>query len=244
MSRLDIQTISSCVEINTIKEILYTKSFYTEYQPFISVETGAVIAYEALARFEHKGIYYPPDVVFETCHKDISLFFDLEIQMKRYQFKNRPDNSKLFINFDPHVFWNRAKVNLIFELFSKQCDFVIELIENSHRVVNSAKLLEIFNKCNYKFAIDDFFKESSMVSIFYLNKCDYLKLDYDMLKEVKKNRVFGNIINGIVKYAHESKKKVILEGVETKDDFELAKEYSIDMVQGFYFREQFIKKQL
>jgi len=49
---------------------------------------------------------------------------------KLHQFENRPTKGILFANFDPHILYNKHKVNDVFESFSHHKDFVIELVEN------------------------------------------------------------------------------------------------------------------
>lgn len=81
-----------------------------------------------------------------------------------------------------------------------------------------------------------------MVSIFLLNRTHYIKLDKDMLKAMKLNNSFLHIINGIVDFAHSQNQKVILEGVETYEDLEIAKDTKVDFIQGFLFENRFIEK--
>ncbi|MCK9338009.1 MAG: EAL domain-containing protein [Arcobacteraceae bacterium] len=240
MSNQEIPNI--CKSDSFIKDILSKKSFYAEYQPIVDIKTLEIIGYEALSRFKYNGSNIPPKDVFEYCHKNVDLFFALEMDMKKHQFKNRPENAKLFINFDPHVFYKRDGANDVFECFSKHTNFVIELVENSHQSVNIELLIDIFRKFDYKFAIDDFFQDNTLLSIFLLNNCDYLKLDMGILKELKANRSFYLIVDGLVNFAHSNDKLVILEGIENEIDLQIAKDRNIDLLQGFYFEKQFIRK--
>ncbi len=228
--------------IEMIKTILKDKSYGVEYQPFISTKNEEIFAYEALSRFEYVTKAISPEVFFEICHDFNELFFDAEQILKKYQFQNRPKDKKLFVNFDPHILLEKNRVNEVFNFFSKQENFVIELVENSHESVNTTKLLSIFKNLNFDFAVDDFFKENSMLSLELLKKCDYLKLDKDVLKEINSNKSFMYVVEGLVKCSHELGKKVVLEGVETKKDFKLAKTLNIDFAQGYLFRSKFIKK--
>ncbi|MGE4457467.1 MAG: EAL domain-containing protein, partial [Arcobacteraceae bacterium] len=229
MSAKDIP-LKSMIDLEIINHILIRKCFYAEYQPIVDVKTLEIIGYEALSRFTYNGINIPPKDVFEYCHKNVDLFFGLEMATKKHQFRNRPANSKLFVNFDPHVFYKKEGANDVFECFSKHKDFVIELVENSHQSVNIELLIDIFRKFDYKFAIDDFFQDNTLLSVFLLNNCDYLKLDMGILKELKNNKNFSHIIEGLVKFAHSEGKLVILEGIENEIDLEITKNLNIDFV--------------
>jgi len=230
------------IDLAGVKKILQQKNISTQYQPIVSLADDSTLAYEALARFELYGESLPPDLVFDVCHQDLALFFELEMSVKKHQFQNRPENKKLFINFDPHILHYRQRTKEIFTLMSKQSDFVIELVENSHESINIERLIEVFNKLKYQFAVDDFFKENSIISLYLLKKCHYLKLDKDILKQIKKDRAFIEVVKGICNYAHKIAKEVVLEGIETKEDLCLAYECEVDFVQGFYFKDRFIDK--
>jgi EAL domain-containing protein (putative c-di-GMP-specific phosphodiesterase class I) len=230
------------LKIEQVKEILQEKTYGVEYQPFVSTKTQKVFAYEALARFTYNQRVVNPEEFFEVCHKDLSLFYDAEFSLKKYQFRNRPEDKKLFVNFDPHVFLQKKSINEILHYFSKQENFVIELVENSSKTLNMTRLINVFKNLHFNFAVDDFLKENSMFCLTLLRGCDYLKLDIDTLKEMKNDEHFLHVIEGLVTYSHKLLKEVILEGVEKKEDFELAKSLHIDYVQGFLFRPLFVKK--
>lgn len=230
----------SFIELPLVRSILQKKTIHTEYQPIVSLRDDSVMAYEALARFESEGSRLPPDQVFEVCHKDLALFYHLEMAVKKHQFDNRPQGKKLFINFDPHIFHYKKNTKEIFEKMSKESDFIIELVENSHKSINIQKLVEVFSKLKYQFAVDDFFKENSIISLYLLKECHFLKLDKDILKQLKIDSAFIEVVKGICNYAHKIEKEVILEGIETEDDLYLARECMVDFVQGFLYREQFI----
>lgn len=223
-------------ERELVKSLLINRAYGVEYQPFMDVKNLNVIAYEALARFDGMT----PDVFFGICHKDADLFFMAEKVLKKIQFEQRPKNKKLFVNFDPHILHKKERVNEVFDFFSNQENFVIELVENSVEAVNAPKLLDVFKNLKYDFAVDDFLKENSILSIFLLSECQYLKLDKDILSYMLREKSFLHVSRGLVQYAHELGKKVVLEGIETQKDLSLAQEIGVDYVQGFLFRSEFI----
>ncbi len=223
-------------ERELVKSLLINRAYGVEYQPFMDVKNLNVVAYEALARFDGMT----PDVFFGICHKDADLFFMAEKVLKKIQFEQRPKNKKLFVNFDPHILHKKERVNEVFDFFSNQENFVIELVENSVEAVNAPKLLDVFKNLKYDFAVDDFLKENSILSIFLLSECQYLKLDKDILSYMLREKSFLHVSRGLVQYAHELGKKVVLEGIETQKDLSLAQEIGVDYVQGFLFRSEFI----
>jgi EAL domain-containing protein (putative c-di-GMP-specific phosphodiesterase class I) len=241
MSKLNLSAQEDLIPLATVEDILNKKSFYTEYQPFVCLKSKEIYAYESLARFRYKERHISPEVVLKKCHSDKILFSELEFYLKKHQFENRPDK-KLFVNLDMHAISSKCQVNRFMELFAKQDEFVIEIVENSFQKINVKKLIEIFRKFKFEFAVDDFFKEDSIFSIFLLNQCDYLKLDKDILYQLKNNEYFFHIVQGLIKFIHSQNKKVVLEGVETKDELKLSEDLGIDFVQGFLFKDKFIQR--
>ena len=239
MSKINNQTL---ITEDILRQILKYKNCSTQYQPILTVKEEQIYAYEALARFKHKEMLLPPDLVFDYCHHNLELFYQIEYLTKKLQFQHRPKDKKLFVNFDPHVFGHKSGVNELFSFFKEQENFCIELVENSHTQINIEMLIDIFNKYEFEFAMDDFFKEDSMVSIFLLNKTNYIKLDKDMLGAMKNNSAFIHIVNGIVDFAHSQNQKVILEGIETKEDLKIVQNTKVDFMQGFLYKKLFIDK--
>ena len=153
-----LETIHS---VDMIKTILKEKSYGVEYQPFVSTKDESIEAYEALSRFIYVAQPISPKVFFGVCHGSIELFFEAEEVLKKFQFEHRPKGKKLFVNFDPHILLERGRVNEVFEFFSKQDNFVIELVENSQESVNTKKLLLIFENLKYDFAVMIFLKKTA-----------------------------------------------------------------------------------
>ncbi|MGB0898825.1 MAG: EAL domain-containing protein [Psychrobium sp.] len=48
-------------------------------------------------------------------------------------------------------------------------------------------------------------------------------------------------MNALVGYAKQAEKAVILEGIETPEDLEFARSLGVTYVQGFLFKDKFIK---
>ena len=75
MCKREIFKLSNMLTLDDIRYMLDNNCYATEYQPFVSVETGQVIGYEALARFVLRGQNIFPSVVMEKYHSDLKLFY-------------------------------------------------------------------------------------------------------------------------------------------------------------------------
>ena len=117
---------------------------------------------------------------------------------------------------------------------------IVELIENSELsdAVMSLQMIDNLTKNNISTAIDDLFSQQSMLSTSVIQLVDYIKLDRYVTQN-KGNESFMHLVCCMINYAHDMGKKVILEGVETAEDFAFAKYIGADYVQGFLYKKLF-----
>ena len=90
------------------------------------------------------------------------------------------------------------------------------------------------------YAYDDFGKPNSIFFASLLDKADYLKLDIYFLQTIKVQPSYIEILKGMVKFAKANNKYTILEGVETEQDLQIAKDIGVDYIQGYLFKSEFI----
>ena len=62
---------------------------------------------------------------------------------------------------------------------------------------------------------------------------------YNKEKVTKYSELTSEEVKSIINYAHSADKKVILEGIETHEDLQLAQQLKCDFVQGFYYHDSF-----
>lgn len=226
--------------LENLKLILEEKNFHTEYQPILSLETGKIYAYEALARFRIDGVSIPPDVVFSELHKDPDLFFRLERELKSFQIANRPKQKRLFLNLDPHVCRNAEQASFWTSFFASSPDTVCEVIENtdSTRIEETRFCLDALKKSGAALALDDVGGPNNLFCFDFLEYSNYIKFDKHWLRLFKTKETYKNIAWGFLDFARESKILCILEGIETAEDLRIAAEMRFPLVQGFLFRSK------
>ncbi|TGK39210.1 EAL domain-containing protein [Leptospira gomenensis] len=223
-----------------VKRVLDEKSFHTEYQPILSLETGEVYAYEALARFRFDGTSVPPDLVFAELHEDPDLFFRLERELKLFQIANRPQYRKLFLNLDPHVCRNEEQASFWRSIFHQGSDTVCEVIENtdSTRIEETRFCLSALKKSGARLALDDVGGPNHLFCFDFLEYSNYIKFDKHWLRLFKTKESYKNLVWGFLDFARESGILCILEGIETSEDLDIAAEMRFPLVQGFLFRSR------
>ncbi|EMJ95455.1 EAL domain-containing protein [Leptospira alstonii] len=221
-------------------DILKTEKFHTEYQPILSLETGKIYAYEALARFYIEGEKTSPEFVFNELHQDADLFFEFEKNLKRFQIKNRPQGKKLFLNLDPHVCKKQSQAEDWHELLSQEKNIVCEIIENtdSTLIEDTRFCLNALKQANVPIALDDVGGERNLFCFDFLEYSKFIKFDKHWLRLFRTKSSYKNIVWGFLDFARESDILCVLEGVETQEDLLIAAEMRFPLVQGFLFQSK------
>lgn len=227
-------------------DLIENKRFGVEYQPILCCKSQEIFAYESLARF-----YSPtnqairPDLVYASLHSSPLSLFQVEYQQKKLQLAYAVNSHDIFVNLDQDSYFSSGVIdqhNPFLKLFKdyQKANIVVELIENSeiNDAIMSLAMIDNLSKNNISTAIDDVCNPQSMISTSVIQLVDYIKLDKFVFSN-KHNKNFMLLVKSIIDYAHNTDKKVIVEGVETAEDLQLAKRLNVDFVQGFYYREQF-----
>ena len=211
-----------------------------EYQPLITTSDSSIYGYEALARFtDINGKHTPPNIVFDHLHNQASLLEEVEIQAKLFQLKHSIASLPLFINLDPHAIGPNSQHML--NLLSLRPNLTVEIIENT--CINDAKLSRVLashlKSKQINVALDDIGAPHSMLSLSLLGQVDTLKFDIHWLNQMG-NLEQEYLMKALIRFAKDCCKQTVLEGVENQQQFALAQELGIDLVQGFLFKSQFI----
>lgn len=227
-------------------DLIEQRRFGVEYQPIIALDDESIMGYEALARFYSvDGESLSPQLVFDSLHTNPLSLFQLEYEMKQLQLVHAPKGKlRLFVNLDPDAFQagDNNEINPLVTLLSGHSDVVVEIIENSN--INDADISEAmvlaFSGSNVELALDDIGAPHTMLSLPIMLTVGFLKFDRSWL-EYLDNSVRCSALRHLVAFAHESGKKTILEGIETKSQLLFARTIGFDYVQGFLYRHLFIQ---
>lgn len=222
-----------------------------EYQPIKAARTLRTVGYEALSRFSAHGRALPPDQVFAALHDNPLLFHYAELKWKRLQIELAPSEGRLFVNLDPHAWlhgWDSDGKDSYLELFAPHAGrLVVEVIENLHLsdVARAERLSGAFKAAGIPIALDDVSCSKGIVSLASLMDAQYMKFDRGWLSDEldaarRENR------QALLEYALGLSRRLslitVLEGVETEEHLLLARHYGFDCVQGFLFRDEFIRR--
>jgi len=225
-------------------EVLESGRFGVQYEPIVDIATGETIAYEALARFHGAdGRTFSPAKVFAWLHGAPSLLVETELALKRLQLERAP-NHTLFVNLDPDSYHGApgAGAALLRLLGQARVDVVVEAIENidAASAERNRHMVAGLRGAGIPFALDDVGAANGLVSFDMLAFADYLKLDRSLVRAPREPRRLA-VAEALVAMTARTGARAVMEGIETKDDLELARDLGIGLVQGYLYRDRFIR---
>lgn len=150
------------------------------------------------------------------------------------------------------------KVGLTFTIFSALFgifQFFFSFFINNN-VFFTSVFLTLSTAYTYLYSRNDLINIDQMTNLYMRNKCmdDFgtgfsnlkavlslpfylIKIDKSLLDAAKENTRNQQILDGVVKAINSIGMKTLIEGVETKEDVELVKNFGVNYIQGYYYHK-------
>ncbi len=232
-----------------LKDAAKENQFFVEYQPVVD-HNKSIIGYEALARWKHPllGMVMPDD--FIPFAEKSGQMNEVGESILRHIFGNQSfweitsskhQSSILMINISAHQLMNLGFAEQFIsmaEQYKVPLDLIhLEVTEGTFltNIELAIKVIERLRSKGVKFVLDDF--GTGYSSLAYLQKLpiEYLKLDKSFVAGMVVSNDDRAIVDNILSLAKTLNIKVIAEGVETKDQFDMLRTKGCDFYQGWYF---------
>lgn len=218
------------------------------FQPIVDVQ-GKVVAEEALLRARSNGLQIPPLSVFRiaAAHGQLVAFDRLARTLHLLNYLAYPRNhERLFLNVHPRLLGEVSKHGVVFEEILSSVHWgpqqiTLEFLEDDVAKGDFPRLREAvhnYRQRGYGIAIDDFGGEqlSRLDSIWELEP-DVVKLERQLLlKSETSSRIRKSLVH-LVSLLHQLGAQVVMEGVETIGQHQIALDAGVDLLQGFYYGE-------
>lgn len=230
-----------------IKEAIINKEFKAYFQPKFDCKTKEIVGSEALARWYRKdGKIYFPNKFIDISEKnglikeiDKLILEDVCININKWRkqgLKLMPISvnvSRIYLN-NMDIIYDLNEILAKYDIQSKYIK--LEITERS-LVSNEELLTKIINemhKYGFKVLLDDFGVGYSSLSSINKLKFDTLKIDKSFVDAIGSKN--GDcILKNIINLGKVLRMEVVVEGVETKEQYEFLKENRCDTIQGYYF---------
>lgn len=246
------------MQVNAQKRMRLTKDlhsalakqqFHLVYQPIVNLRTNKVHKAEALIRWQHpkKGLISPAD--FIPIAESTGLIngigdwvFHSALKQAIVWRKSIHPKFQISINKSPVQFQqNSNQEGDSWPKYLRQHDLpgeciAVEITEGLLLDSNEAlrKHLLEFRDAGIQVSLDDFGTGYSSLS--YLKKfdIDYIKIDQSFVQNLESDSDNMVLCQAIIVMAHKLKLKVIAEGIETQEQFDLLKFAGCDFGQGYF----------
>jgi diguanylate cyclase (GGDEF)-like protein/PAS domain S-box-containing protein len=220
------------------------------YQPVVRLADGAVAGFEALLRWRHpeKGLISPSDFI---AHSEAT---GLIVTLGRFALERAAHDLaqwQRFFPLSPPLFVSvnvsqRQLRDAAFENFLRQlletCAIVpgtlkLEITESA-AVANAQAALKRIRALGASLAIDDFGTGQSSLSRLKDLPFDTVKIDKSFLARhggTHSESDSAVVLGSMVSLAHDLKREVVVEGVESEADARALKALGCEYAQGFHF---------
>ncbi len=231
-----------------IKHAIQHKEFQLFYHPMIDVVKHDLYGVEALIRWNHPehGLLAPfkfLGIMEQSGDIEWIGLWGLETLIKTYQELKQefPKRAIRFsMNLSPKQLMSETlpnDFNKILKKYRMNADeIILEIIEFAvfEKQKNIFLNLKTLKEMGFKIAIDGFGLDYATLSKVEQLDIDIIKLDNEFLKE-SESYMKAKFATLLVEFAKRNDYQVICEVIESKEMLEEAKNYNIEIMQGFYF---------
>jgi EAL domain-containing protein (putative c-di-GMP-specific phosphodiesterase class I)/GGDEF domain-containing protein len=233
--------------LHQLKIALEEKTFVLEYQPQVNIQTEKVSGFEALVRWVDPilGPVSPEEfipLIEETLLIKQFTEWVLETAIQQlHLWKKAEILVPISVNFSTKNLQNYDLVETVsrsLEKFEIPPEFLeIEVTETSvaSNIAAIAKILRSLREVGVRIAIDDFGTGQASQQYLFELPLNVIKIDKLFVESVFHNPAAAAIVKNAIMLAHDLGLEVIAEGLETRNQHDLLKEWGCDIGQGYLF---------
>lgn len=231
--------------------------FEVYYQPLYSVKEERYVTMEALSRLKHPTLgMIPPDIFIGQAEKNGQI-----IQLGKLQFRRvcrfmkshtelMKQIGKIKFNLSPLELLNpgysQELIRIIKEFELPYGWFQFEITETVATEYSEElyETIKDFRAVGIEICLDDFGSGYANLNTILKLPFSTVKLDRSMLHGICENQQVALLYKNIVSIMQNLGHTVVAEGVETKEEVALLKEWGVDLIQGYYYTRPLSRRDL
>ncbi|MEG1803996.1 MAG: EAL domain-containing protein [Clostridia bacterium] len=235
-------------ERKEIKEALDKEQFVLFYHPVLETRNMKIAGAECLIRWNHptRGML-PPSAFFPVferlgeMHALALWVFDHSAKQLAYWRSQKSNNLWLSVNMSINQLSNPIIVREFTKILKKYDlvagDFYFEVYDLAmySKLEGIRTTVDQLSRMGFKISVDKFGKGSSSITELEQLPLSQIKVDMSLLERARENVLYGGIINTLSDYVRQKNIMLVADGVENKEDLDLAHIYKLPYLQGFYF---------
>jgi diguanylate cyclase (GGDEF)-like protein len=234
-------------EVASIEQRLYEADLEREmtvfFQPIVEMETGRVIAMEALARWNSPTLgNVAPDSFIRSAEQTgtINHVTRLLIRKALEAAESWPEHVALSFNLSAQDLTEHATLQLAAIIEASEfapSRLMLEITETAmlRDLETATQALEPLRLLGCKVALDDFGTGYSSLSYLHKMPIDHVKIDRSFVRALGENESATDLLSALHALCSQLKLGCVIEGLETADHVEALMACGYSLAQGFHF---------
>ncbi|MCZ2837576.1 diguanylate cyclase domain-containing protein [Modestobacter sp. VKM Ac-2985] len=232
---------STHAPVATIDAVLAAGSVHSVYQPIVELDSGRVVAYEALARGP-QGPLHTPDALFAAA-RSAGRLAELDALCRSAALRGAVAAElgpplTVFVNVEPQVLESAPLEELLAIATTAPAGLrvVVEITERAlaTRPADLLRAVERVREVGWGIALDDVGAESMSLAFMPLLRPDVVKLDLRLVQQ-RPGPAVAEIMNAVNGYAERTGALILAEGIEDEAHLAMAHALGASLGQGWYF---------
>lgn len=233
-----------------LRSLIPTDHFIIYYQPIIDAKTLQISGAESLIRWDHpiRGILPPSE--FIGLAEEIGLIVEIDSrtrlkvcqQLSRWRSRNIVNEKfSVRINVCAQMLCDQ-ELHLAIKSDLEQTELPgscigLEITESVliENFSNTAKLLQEIQSYGVEISVDDFGTGYSSMAYLKALPARTLKIDRTFVNGVPENIDDCRILRAMIVFGKSLNLKIVIEGIETKEQAQFCRDCGADLLQGYLF---------
>jgi len=229
-------------------QALHHKDLQVVYQPQVDLKTGKVDTVEALVRWEDEVLGTVPPNELIPIAEETGLIHDIGTFMLNHAcnqaaiWEKQGQPMKISINSSIREFRDKNMMKIIRQSLEKHdCPAHLIQIEITEKFALEAEseqsiirqMLQLQND-GIVFVLDDFGTGYASFRYMQLLPISELKIDQSFISGILKQEKLQKLVHGMIQFGKSMGIRVLAEGVETQEQYNLLKKLGCNAIQGYY----------
>lgn len=231
---------------NELENGFKNEEFYIEYQMLQDLSTKSFVGAEALLRWNNPALgqvspgHFIPVIENSFYINQLSLMvLNLTIHDFEQMIDQLNDDFKISINLSHFDISNDYMIeHMIYKIDQSQLktsNFIFEITEKQYlnRIDRINHIIDLCHENGILIAVDDFGTGYVSINLLQSIKADFIKIDRSYIKNYPSEDQ-GVMLDTLIDMVHRFDKPVVIEGVETKVQYQYCQNRFCEYVQGYY----------
>jgi diguanylate cyclase (GGDEF)-like protein len=230
----------------SLRKALERDEFMLCYQPQVNSGDRQIVGVEALIRWRTADGTMVSPAEFIPIAEETGLIVPIGEwvvrtacrQAKQWELTGMPP-LKIAFNVSPKQLLQENFVPIISDILTETGmpagQLILEITENVALTDDTQETLQELKKMGFSIAMDDFGTGFSSLAYLQTFQIDYLKIAQTFIRKMTEKEEHVMVVKAIMAMAKSLNLAVVVEGVETEEEFTILKTIDHCVIQGYYF---------